>query len=350
MNSKSSPQIVVHGSSCVTFTAFHTTWFPNSSKFVVLGEKPNKTGIRCVYELDAQAKLKKVKDYPHRSGLKCGTFGASMPGKVCYATGSFDGKLEIWDFEKPLKPIFSVKAHENIINSIDGCGGLNIGNGAPEIVTSGKDGHVKVWDPRQKEPVSCMSPMEGQKNRDCWTCCFGNSYDNNNRSVCAGYDNGDVKLLDLTAQKVQWQTNLKNGVCSVEFDRKDIKQNKLLCTTLESSFAVFDMRTFNKNEGYASMINNKHPSTIWVGAHSPHNRDVWCTCGGNGEVRLWEYEYPSERSLKGRGVMGNIKMLAEKKISTQPIASWNWNTDKKGLACCATLDQKISVIFATRIP
>ena len=41
-------------------------------------------------------------------------------------------------------------AHNGIINSIDGCAGTK-GHGPPEIVTGGKDGCVRVWDPRQKE-------------------------------------------------------------------------------------------------------------------------------------------------------------------------------------------------------
>lgn len=36
--------------------------------------------------------------------------------------------------------MFSVAAHKSIINAIDGVGGLNIGNGAPEIVTGSRDG------------------------------------------------------------------------------------------------------------------------------------------------------------------------------------------------------------------
>ena len=43
---------------------------------------------------------------------------------------------------------YSVKAHEGMINGIDGCGGLNIGYGAPEIATCGRDGCVRVWDMR----------------------------------------------------------------------------------------------------------------------------------------------------------------------------------------------------------
>ena len=43
-------------------------------------------------------------------------------------------------------------------------GGLGIGQGAPEIVTGSRDGHVKVWDIRQKErPVACMQPKNTTK-------------------------------------------------------------------------------------------------------------------------------------------------------------------------------------------
>jgi len=43
---------------------------------------------------------------------------------------------------------YKVKAHSKIVNAIDGVGGLNCGNGAPELVTAGRDGCIRVWDPR----------------------------------------------------------------------------------------------------------------------------------------------------------------------------------------------------------
>jgi WD repeat-containing protein 92 len=43
-------------------------------------------------------------------------------------------------------PIYSVKAHKEIINAIDGVGGLGIGEGAPEIVTASRDGIIKIND------------------------------------------------------------------------------------------------------------------------------------------------------------------------------------------------------------
>lgn len=38
--------------------------------------------------------------------------------------------------------------------------------------------------------------------RDCWSVAFGNSYNDEERCVLAGYDNGDVKLFDLRMNKV----------------------------------------------------------------------------------------------------------------------------------------------------
>lgn len=57
------------------------------------------------------------------------------------------------------------------------------------------NGFTKVWDPRQNSvPVANIEPLpaEGSGNgrRDCWSVEFSNSYNNEERCVCAGYDNG----------------------------------------------------------------------------------------------------------------------------------------------------------------
>lgn len=46
------------------------------------------------------------------------------------------------NLEQPELPIYSVKGHKEIINAIDGVGGLGIGEGAPEIVTGSRDGKI----------------------------------------------------------------------------------------------------------------------------------------------------------------------------------------------------------------
>lgn len=40
----------------------------------------------------------------------------------------------------PEKSVYTVKAHKEIVNCIDGVGGLGVGDGAPEIVTGSRDG------------------------------------------------------------------------------------------------------------------------------------------------------------------------------------------------------------------
>ncbi len=44
------------------------------------------------------------------------------------------------DLERIEIPIYSVKGHSEIINTIDAIGGLGIGGGAPEIVTGSREG------------------------------------------------------------------------------------------------------------------------------------------------------------------------------------------------------------------
>ena len=84
-----------------------------------------------------------------------------------------------------LQPVYAVDAHNGIINSIDGCAGTK-GYGPPEIVTGGKDGCVRVWDPRQKNvPVAEIEPEAEQKenSRDCWAVAFGNSYNSEGKCL-----------------------------------------------------------------------------------------------------------------------------------------------------------------------
>jgi len=71
--------------------------------------------------------------------------------------------------------------------------------------------------------------------------------------LAAGYDNGDLKFFDLKTNQLIWDSNLKNGVVGVEFDRKDIIMNKLVATTLEGKFHVHDLRTLHPETGFASV-------------------------------------------------------------------------------------------------
>ncbi|XP_071963402.1 dynein axonemal assembly factor 10-like [Antedon mediterranea] len=347
------PQIIVHLQKSLNYTLFDTKWIPRSAKMVVLGNHPRGTGVMQIFEL-SHGQVNLIHDIEKPAQFRCGTFGASNLSQRNLATGDFKGTLAIWNLENTKEPTFSTHAHDEIVNCIDGVGGLGIGEGAPEIVTGSRDGLVKVWDPRQaNKPVACMEPAGGENKRDCWTVAFGHAFNQSDRCVAAGYDNGDIKLFDLRAMSLRWETNVKNGVCSLEFDRKDINMNKLVATTLESKFHVWDVRTQHPSKGFAQLTEKAHKSTVWVVRHLPQNRDIFMTSGGSGSIYLWKYNYPSNRVMKDgnvdMGVIGTVDLQQNVVLSSQPIASFDWSPDKEGLAVCTSFDQTLRVLICTKL-
>ncbi|XP_077138693.1 dynein axonemal assembly factor 10-like isoform X1 [Ranitomeya variabilis] len=147
---------------------------------------------------------------------------------------------------------------------------------------------------------------------------------------------------------------LLDEVCSLEFDRTDIMMNKLVATSLEGKFHVYDMRTQHPTKGFASVTEKAHKSTIWQVRHLPQNRDVFMTTGGVGSLHLWKYEYPAQRSRKDPdgvdiGVAGMVSLLQNVTLSTQPISSIDWSPDKKGLCVSTSFDQTVRVLIVTKL-
>jgi hypothetical protein len=340
MFSTDAPQIIEHVSQSLSFTPADVRWVPTSPRFVVVGTHPKGTGALSVMEMTPSG-LASVAEVTRPQGLKCGTFGASFLEDRHFAVGDQKGLLAIVDLSRASSGAGkegggaaestvgatvweAPAAHASMINAIDGIGGLNTGGGAPEIVTGGRDGAVRLWDPRVPNCVLALEPAEGQTARECWAVSFGNSYCDEERCIAAGYDNGDVKLFDLRTQTMRWETNVGNGVVNVDFDRRDIEMNKLVATMLESKFRLFDLRTQHPVEGFASITERCHKSTVWLARHLPQNRDVWMTTGGNGGVNIYRYHYAasrSERDAEGRprGKMGRVELLNSKIVSTQPV-------------------------------
>jgi len=211
-----------------------------------------------------------------------------------------------------------------------------------------------MGDPRQKDPVISLEPVDGENPADCWTVAFGNAHNDAERCVCAGYDNGDVKIFDLRTSTLRWDTNVKNGVCHIAYDRRDIAMNKLGVSTLESQLVVYDLRTYHPEEGYAGRRDKVSKATVWGTHFLPQNRDIFATCGGNGAVHLYKYSYPEKRAIEDqdgvmKGVPGSLELVNSKEITTQPIVSFDWHQNKQGLALFAALDQTIRVIICTKL-
>lgn len=215
---------------------------------------------------------------------------------------------------------------------------------------------VKVWDLRQQAaPVVTIAPQTDSHQPDCWCVAAGNSYNAQERAIAAGFDNGDIRMFDLRTNSVHWGANVGNGVCSLEFDRKNIEMNKLVATVLESNVHVFDLRTRDKNSQFAFKSVLAHKSTVWCGRHLPQNRDVCITTGGNGSLILWLYHYPSKRWRRNEncdvfGIPGNLECLATLPASGQPITMFDWSADLRGLGAFISIDQHLRVIFAVNTP
>lgn len=271
------------------------------------------------------------------------------------------------------EPIFQVKAHSEIINTLDAIGGNSQLCGAREVATGSRDGSVKVWDPRQKDsPVVDMTATSAKDEtvkdaRDCWAVAFGDSYNNTERAVCSGYDNGDIKLFDLRKMSLRWETTCKNGICSLEFDRKDIMMNKLAATTLEGGLYVYDMRTQHDTKGFSycceknagqslgtNGVISGARATVWTVKHLPQNREIFMTGGGTGSVRIWKYNYPEKRCKEMSdglkcGVAGNLQMLSATTVSQQPVHCFDWCQEKTGLCVAGSFDQTVRVLITTNL-
>ena len=357
MNTNDCPSIIEHAQLSLQMTPHSTNFVPRTATFVATGISTGGKGALSIFELsngEVKTTFESSSVRPH--GIKCSTMGASSVANHL-AVGDFGGQLTIVDIERGGQEVYSSQAGGGqIINAIDGVGGAGSQYGAPELVTAGKDGLVRVFDPRVSDAVATLSPAEESTSRDCWTVAFGDSYNEQERCVCAGYDNGDVRLFDLKmGGKIRWETNCSNGITSVQFDRPDIEMNKLVVTTLESKFHAYDMRTHHPLEGFSHLTEKAHRSTVWLAKHLPQNRDIFATCGGNGGLNIYKYHNPISRTGKHAkdgapiGVMGNVELLNSRIISTQPIVSFDWSPDKDGLAVMAALDQTLRVQLITKL-
>lgn len=201
------------------------------------------------------------------------------------------------------------------------------------------------------------------------------------RYLCAGFDTGDLKVVDLRMMRVCFERHFANGIVSAEFDRADAGLNKLLLGTLEGHVYALDVKNGfspvsggegavppenaqsrsaqNGNDSDSQIsaeaaigVADARPfgdhSTIWQVRHCPFNRDVALVSGAD-KLALLRYEYPREREINGRTVPGTLRTVADAVVSTQTTQSVSWSHDKAGLVAWASMDQTVNVGYVTNL-
>lgn len=322
------------------YTVHDARWVPSSRRFVVVGSRPRATGALQVYKMDTQAKsasdrMIKLVDVETESAIKCATFQACDPIQRNVAIGSFNGDLEVYDLLNANKPVFKNRCHNEVINAIDGGGAP----GPCEIVTGSRDGRVHVSDIRCADSVVAALVPEKDK-RDCWTVSMGGTTGPQDRTVIAGFDNGDVKLWDLRSSSVTWETNLRNGVVALQLSERTGSLNRLVCGCLSGQLVSFDLTDKPADRGYESYTQKlKDTATIWVVQHCPQRKEIVATTGGTGELMIWRKE---KKSLK-------LEKLCTTQLSTQPLASLDWHPDKEGLCVMSAFDQTVRIAYVTHL-
>lgn len=322
------------------FHIFDTKWLPSfPTKFVTIGatSKSSPRGFIQITELNAD-KLDLVKMVEKKSAFRCATFGGTVRNSSSLSLGNFDGSLQIFDIERSDFPIYDVQAHDGMVNCVDGMGD---GDGV-EVVTGGQDGDVKVFDPRQGVPVVCISSVKkedgGSGRRDCWTVAFTDGQLHSSRAVCAGYENGDIKIIDLRMLKERHSHNLGSGVCKVACDKKYEDTQRLVAGTVDGSVHLYEV-----NRNRHSRVRVAQSSSVWSVNYLPQRSTIFASVSDS--IEIWR-DCVSSSSLSDDST-NPIELLAKIHVSPTGVNCFDWNPDFRGLGVCGSFDQTIRVLVTS---
>ena len=119
--------------------------------------------------------------------------------------------------------VFSVQANNGIIICFGWIGGTcsSIGHGVPALVSGGKDGVARVWDPRVNYSVITFEP--DADSWDCKTVALGNSHNDEDRCVGCGVWHWWRQIIWPKDPFCTLGNELFNGVSRVELYPEETK-------------------------------------------------------------------------------------------------------------------------------
>ena len=251
-------------------------------------------------------------------------------------TGDFGGNLTVWDLEEERAVEEAAGAHRDMVNCVAGAAG--------RLVTGGRDGEVRVWDPRDIR--QCALNMRDETTcHDTWTVTI------RDHVVCSGYSNGDVRMFDLRAGAATWDTNFGGGgVTSLTL----MEDRRLAGGGAGGVAAVWDLQTRHSSQGYTRTDARVEKSVIWSLSPSPDNSSVMMATLGSGAARLVQFKPPGHRVMIGRdgtnvGTPGELRAGAGHQWADRPVTSFHWSGDRAGLGVATGFDQKIRVVVVPSI-
>ncbi|KAF9207034.1 hypothetical protein BGZ49_001313 [Haplosporangium sp. Z 27] len=306
----------------IPFTAFQALWIPGTTRICSLGSNDAGFGVIQVHNLslplasatpsispDSTTKRSFPKhpkliihsETEKKVQFKSATFRASARSSSSphLLAGDFEGRVGLWDLTRTEVPLSSFKAHEDVVNCMDGAGSQT---GRPEFVTGCRDGTVKLWDMRQNHketegapsPISNISRKRGQAGNDVWCVALGGLTETDDMMIAAGYDNGDVRVMDIRMGKAVFETNVENGVCAIEFDKRQGKAGSLIATTLEGALHSFDLVHGQFAAGSETLhevvaVQSGDDSTLWQARHIPQRSDILAVTDGGGNIHMYVF-------------------------------------------------------------
>jgi len=336
-------QVLEHSATMVDYTVFDVNWVPSSPRLAVCGSTLAGEGVLKVYSLASQG-LSEVGGVTRSKALRCGTFRSSLLEDRLYCTGDFGGNIAVWDLEEIDKPLEEVVGHTDMINCIAGCQ-----SGGGMLVTGARDGLVKVWDRRNMS--SCSVTIEGDERKDCWAVDTLETGD----MVAAGYSNGDIRVFDVRACKVFWETSLPHGVTSLKFSGSNFeKLDRLLAGSLGGGVADWDLQTRHKVHGFSRSDVRLEKTTVWQVTGAPQNTGLILASFGSGAVQLVRFREPGHRVMIGSdgsnvGTPGEFVKGVSKQLTDKPVTCFDWSADKAGLVVTSSFDQNIRIIIVTGV-